>query len=323
MDKLLTIIIPIYNVEAYVGECIHSVCRAAEGHDDIEVVVVDDGSPDHSADIVRDLQCRYPSLRLVSQENRGLGGARNRGVEEAHGRFMWFVDSDDTLTGDWTGQLLPLLRDSCLDAVAICAADADDNGTPLRRFDFKGLDRHYSGIGLLATGRFSYCAPFTIYRRDFLTSNGLRFAEHLYHEDMEFTPRAYILAGRIALLDEAFYVVRSNPQSITRSVNFKKNFDLLKVAKSLDSFRRRQAPREARHLLSHTISLTLNSALATSADMPAETRRQFAAELAECRYLFANYAKSKNLKYICQGILFTLLPVNPEWVYNHIQKKLN
>ncbi|HEY9441426.1 MAG TPA: glycosyltransferase, partial [Streptomyces sp.] len=97
MAPRLTVVVPLYNVEEYLGACLHSL--AGQTMADLEVVMVDDGSTDSSAAIAADFAAKDPRFRLIRQDNAGLGAARNAGVREAHpqARFLTFVDSDDVV----------------------------------------------------------------------------------------------------------------------------------------------------------------------------------------------------------------------------------
>ena len=96
MSKLLSIIIPVYKVEAYVEQCLRS-CVEQEtlSPDDYEIVVINDGTPDNSWPICERLAETFPQIRLFTQPNSGVSVARNKGINEAQGDFVWFVDSDD------------------------------------------------------------------------------------------------------------------------------------------------------------------------------------------------------------------------------------
>jgi hypothetical protein len=89
----LSIVVPYYNVERYIGDCLNSLARQTFG--DFEAILVDDGSKDSSVEIARDLCARDSRFRLITQENQGLGPARNTGVQHAQGDYLTFVDSDD------------------------------------------------------------------------------------------------------------------------------------------------------------------------------------------------------------------------------------
>lgn len=105
----LSIIIPVYNVEAYVGKTLESVFHTTASSDDFEVIVVNDGTKDGSMKMVRQFADR-PNLTILEQENQGLSAARMKGCSVAGGEYLWFVDSDDYLVEDGVGKVLALLR---------------------------------------------------------------------------------------------------------------------------------------------------------------------------------------------------------------------
>ena len=95
MSMILSVIIPVYNVEKYLAECLDSVC--SQTLKDIEIICIDDGSTDGSAAILDDYARRDPRVRVIRQANAGVGAARNRGLDIATGRYVYFIDSDDWL----------------------------------------------------------------------------------------------------------------------------------------------------------------------------------------------------------------------------------
>ena len=117
----LSVILPCYNVGRFVGLCLDSLAEAfaLASMDDYEIIVVDDGSSDDTADVVMQSGCK--NLRLFKQENCGVSGARNRGLAEAHGRWVWFVDPDDTVVPDILQKISHLL-DSSYQAIAFTCA---------------------------------------------------------------------------------------------------------------------------------------------------------------------------------------------------------
>ena len=106
----LSIIIPVYNVEAYVGKTLESVFRTTARAEDFEVIVVNDGTRDNSMEVVRQYANR-PNITIVEQENQGLSAARMNGLAVAKGEYVWFVDSDDWLVDDGVGKVLKLLEE--------------------------------------------------------------------------------------------------------------------------------------------------------------------------------------------------------------------
>jgi CDP-glycerol glycerophosphotransferase len=94
---LISVVVPMYNVERYLTDCLESL--AQQTFTDLEVILVDDGSPDSCADMARAFAARDPRFRLVQQPNGGLGNARNTGADHATGDYLTFVDSDDVTKG--------------------------------------------------------------------------------------------------------------------------------------------------------------------------------------------------------------------------------
>lgn len=103
----LSLIIPVYNVERYLPMCLESVVQ--QGLEDYEAILVDDGSTDGSSKICDEYAARYPQFRVIHQENQGLALARNRGISEARGEYILFLDSDDFLVPESIGKCLRML----------------------------------------------------------------------------------------------------------------------------------------------------------------------------------------------------------------------
>ena len=217
---ILSIIIPVYNVEPFVEKCIRS-CEAQDvSKADYEIVVVNDGSKDNSLDVVNCVANEFENIRVFSQANAGLSAARNKGMREAKGDYYMFVDSDDWIAENCLAKLIGKLRMEHPDALSI-------NGEIKRRQSYPD-ETPISGCDLLVKG-VSPCATFSIWSADFFKKHNLTFFEGIFHEDSEFTPRAYYFAGKVSLTNDIIYYVRQNPNSICRSANPKKSFDLVNV----------------------------------------------------------------------------------------------
>ena len=303
--KSLSIIIPMYKVEDYIAECLQSILRQdyRKIGFDYELILVDDGSPDNCVKVAQSILSRLP-YKLIRQSNQGLSMARNAGLEVATGEFVWFVDADDWISDDSFSALVGI-DTTDLDAIAINARDAVEGAVP--RIDFGDTAGSVvSGLEALMSDKFSYCGPFTIYRREFLNRHSLRFFPGVFHEDNEFTPRAYYYARRIYQLDRVLYHVRINMQSITRCVNPKRYFDLLTVASRLSEFRHSAVDSRYRFVFSRCIALVLNSVLdgrgKVGADTKAELQKRFLAE----KSLWKHFIKSGKPKYIIEGIVFMI-----------------
>ena len=205
----VSIIVPLYNVEQYIGECLDSI--AAQDFADYEVVAVDDGSPDGSRAIAEEHAARDRRIRVLSRENGGLGAARNTGVRHARGRYLTFLDSDDTLPPDALATLVEAAESS----------DAEIAVGALRRFNSKRewLDewthrlhrdqRILNGIEeFLPLLRNLYTCD-KLFRRDFWDEADLWFREGVAYEDQPLVTELYARARRIVVLDQPVYNYRA------------------------------------------------------------------------------------------------------------------
>ena len=107
-NPLISVIVPIYDVESYLPKCVESVLR--QTYTNLEIILVDDGSPDNSGKICDDFAARDPRVRVIHKENGGLSSARNAGLDAAHGEYITFLDSDDWIAEDAYEHLLSVLR---------------------------------------------------------------------------------------------------------------------------------------------------------------------------------------------------------------------
>lgn len=243
MDKeqtrtLLSIIIPVYNVEKYIGKCLESCLNQDLPEEAYEIVVVNDGTPDNSMSVVEQFRYRHTNIRIVERENGGLSAARNTGLYVAKGEYIWFVDSDDTIAGNCLGYLLATATGKRLDVLCFgLSLIFPDGKADVFPINHEESGKVYKGILFLCNVSMPASACIALYRRDFLIDNGLRFIEGILHEDQEFTPRAYSLASRIAYLDRSLYCYYQRGGSIMKSSrNVKRCRDLLTIADSLYSF---------------------------------------------------------------------------------------
>lgn len=216
----LSIIVPFYNVEKYIEECIHSLYDQDIPQEEYEVICVDDCSPDGSRAIVERLQKEYKTLRLICHErNKKLGGARNTGLKEAKGRYVWFVDSDDYVMPNCISKLLREAEAEDAEMLLFDYATVT-NGKSQQVVYPKIEDRIVTGAGLLkqVQERWYVCVPTAwnkLYKREFLMQNGLLFTEDVMYEDTDLSLKMLAYLKRIKYVNMAAYNYRQNAQSIT------------------------------------------------------------------------------------------------------------
>lgn len=264
--KRLSVIIPVYKVEEYIGRCIQSVIAQDISPDQYEIIVVDDGSPDRSIDVVRGFQKEHDNIRIVTRRNGGLSAARNSGLDAACGTYVWFVDSDDWIKSDCMGKMLETADRERLDVLCFNARiyHGPDNIIEIP----SSTDREgeiFTGMDFIVKVNTIPSAWSALYRRDFLIDFGLRFYEGILHEDQEFTPRAYSLARRIAYIPEHIYYYFQRQGSIMKSCCGEKRCrDLMTVADSLYTFAIRNFDRnsEACKALIQKVNFAVTQSLA-------------------------------------------------------------
>jgi glycosyltransferase involved in cell wall biosynthesis len=313
----ISLIIPVYNVELYLVKCLNSCVDQDIAVDEFEIIIVNDGTKDNSLNIAREFELKYRNIKIYSQENQGLSAARNKGLSLAKGEYVWFIDSDDWIKRNCLRQLTELCYNNSLDALAISAANVIGENIE-NRTKFITNEIH-CGKEILRKEVMTVCAPFTIYKTSFLLEHELFFKQGIFHEDSEFTPRAYYFLKRILFLDDVCYFVRQNPTSITRTPNPKKAFDCIIVAKSLSVFSE-NIDKNLKTQYNNLISLNLNNSLYNTFEMSDEKIKELNNFIHIHKYLFKHLLKSNRLKYILEGVLFFLFPTKTVLVYKTIRK---
>lgn len=318
---LLSIIIPVYNVELFVEKCIRSCETQDINKDEYEIIVVNDGSTDNSLNIVNDLARRFPNIRVFSQSNAGLSAARNKGIQNARGDYIMFVDSDDWIAEKCLGKICSKLKIEQPDALAICAANVKGDGMIERRQVYADVTP-MSGYELLKKG-VSPCAPFAIWSAKFFKKYELSFFEGIFHEDSEFTPRAYYLADKVSFVNDIIYYVFQNPNSITRTPNPKRAFDLVNVVCThLSKFCKSIVRKEHRPVFYNLIALYLNNALAyiCMADKRQQKLLDDAIFLNE--HLILDMQNASSIKYRLEVFLFRVFPKHYVRIYKILKLRI-
>ena len=186
MDKLLTITVPAYNVEAYLEKTLDSLALpfVAEA---LEVLVVDDGSTDGTAAIGRTYQEKYPqTFRLISQENKGHGGAINTGIREARGRYFKVLDGDDWVDGEGLKKLMLALRDTQADYIFTDYQEVYEGTGEKKPILIQGLTPFVITSFSALPGRLPAGMHALVLKTEILQKNGIRLDEHRYYVDVEY-----------------------------------------------------------------------------------------------------------------------------------------
>ncbi|CCY09916.1 MULTISPECIES: glycosyltransferase family 2 protein [environmental samples] len=195
--KLLSIIIPAYNVAPYIGKCLDSCLNQDIPHEHYEIIVVDDGSKDDTALVVKQYCNEYPNISYHYQENAGQGVARNVGLSYATGEYIWFVDSDDWIRENCINSLLDYVRKLQLDICLFPVAKVDGERKNIKD-DFAHFNEiAYSLDEFAEMGKMTYSPCNYLFLRVLSSSNNICFLSGIYHEDIEFNTRLIMEATRI------------------------------------------------------------------------------------------------------------------------------
>ncbi len=228
MEERISVIVPVYRAEPYLARCVDSVL--AQSHRDLELILVDDGSPDGCPALCDAYARRDPRVKVIHRENGGIAEARNTGLDAAGGGWIAFVDSDDWVEPDFLEYLLLGARDWGAD-LALCAYWREG---PARR-EKLGYDRaacltpRQALEDLLRERRLSSHLWNKLYRRQLF--EGIRFPKGRVYEDVAVTYRLVERARAVAVLPEAKVHYRVNPDGITESGGLENHLDYWAAAK--------------------------------------------------------------------------------------------
>lgn len=312
-EILISIVIPAYNSGKYLDDCLDSCFNQDLDEKRYEIIIVNDGSNDNTLQIAEEWASRHSNIIVLSQENKGLSMARNAGIESAAGKYIMFLDSDDRIAVNCMGKIAESLRYDAPDMLRFCAANIID-GMAQRRFSYRHTEP-CAGKDLLKDN-FQVCAPFAAYRKAFLDDYTLRFFPDVYHEDNEFTPRAYYFAHKVVSIDDILYFVRQTPCSITRTANPKRGYDLLKISRLLTNFADSKVEEGYRQYIYKQIADCINRALSLMNELSEEEADRLRKEILKNKDIFHLMRCSSRITHRVEGWLLSIFPKRMKMIYN-------
>lgn len=227
-QALISVIIPVYNVEEYLRECVDSVLCQTYGN--FEIILVDDGSTDSSGVICDEYLEKDDRITVIHQKNGGLSVARNAGLSEANGDYIYFLDSDDYISEKTFEILLKIAQRDNSDIVffdAISFADTDDfsvNQNYIRKHQYR-TDCGIDVFGKMTENKEFHSAVYLmILKKSFVDNNNLFFVPGILHEDMVYTYQSLCLASVVSQCTDALYHRRYRKNSIMTSSKTVKHF---------------------------------------------------------------------------------------------------
>lgn len=218
----VSVIVPVYNVEEYLEKCLNSLVQ--QTLQDMEILVVDDGSKDRSSEIARRFEQAYPEkVKIFTKENGGLSSARNLAMEHARGEYLGFVDSDD-----WVDlNMYQEMYDTAIrEGADIVVCDVDKHfPTHVVHYTAQPPEEWFKGAPAVWS---------KLYKRSMVGTD--RFLPGRWYEDLEFTTKQFMKTDRIAVNHGVSYHYFSRESSIMQNNNSLKNLDIIAVLESVEAF---------------------------------------------------------------------------------------
>lgn len=229
----ISIIIPVYNTEKYISECLESCIN--QSLNELEIIVVDDCTPDSAMNIVEKYREKDSRIKIIHHEkNKGLGGARNTGLREAIGEYLWFIDSDDYINTTACQTLYDYARKHDLEILQFSSCNFTEKDEK-KIYELNLLNNPWTKSKILnpsdKKSGLSGCPNVTawsyITKTDFIKN--FEFREGVYHEDVDFTLKLFSQCKRFETVSYTAYYYRINPESITNTTLSEKRMNDMKI----------------------------------------------------------------------------------------------
>lgn len=239
----LSIIVPVYNIANFIGPCLKSITNANLDNEEYEVIVVNDGSTDNSLDIINEYASIHSQIKVISQKNQGLGGARNTGIANSSGEYIWFVDGDDLILSNNISSALHLAHKGGVDVLAFDFLPVNEAGEPEKWIQFKLNSQNASTLTGPEFFFLNYSKSYIwlyFFKKSLFLDNNLFFHESIKMEDSEIMPKIMANCDTVIYYDQPLLCYRKREGSITNVKEEKARnhfyFSMVKVAESLRGF---------------------------------------------------------------------------------------
>lgn len=302
---MLTIIIPIYKVEKYIAKCLNSIVFQAQTSN-VEIILVDDGSPDKSIKIAKDIVSKYQNVTIIYQENKGLSAARNIGLKSSNTKYVWFIDSDDSIMDNCLPGIIEELN-SDIDILLLRHKLVFEDGRDPKYTNYNYFDGIKSGKEVLLMGGIPTPAQFTIYKRDFLIQNNLLFSVGRLHEDIEFKPKVLYLARSVKWHNKLVYnYLQRNSGSIMNSFKLKNGIDILFAINNIISFKKNVSDYDCIKAFNCIIGKYVNSLMQVYWSLPKRDRITLKGLLRDNNHIFDEIINTSKIKYVFEALAFKM-----------------
>ena len=304
MKKTVSIIVPVYNVEKYIFECVDSLIN--QTYRDIEIILVDDASPDNCPQICEDYAQRDERIKVVHKPNGGLSDARNVGLDIATGGYVMFVDSDDYIVDNTVEQLMSIIEQSGA-SIAVCGYSADPAMLTSELNDKYSVITSKEAVkAILAEKVLTTSASMKIYALELF--DDVRFPVGKIYEDYATIYKVLHKSERVAYNSDKKYYYRPNPAGITGRKFYAKQLQYFEVSDQVMEFVLAEYPEFKRHVDNRAVHMAIHfyKKISESAFDDEESIRFLVRFIRKriWRYMFSGYAGSSKM----YGCMISIMP---------------
>ena len=283
----VSVIVPVYNTEKYLKNCIDSLLK--QNFEDYEIIVINDLSPGNAEEIIKS----YNDKKIVyikNKTNKGIGYNRNLGIKKAKGEYVCFIDSDDYVKEDFISKMYNYSKENNLDLCVCDYVNVDEEGNKLKEFNLSDfcITNYEENNKILCEINL---APWNkLYKKDMLAKNKIEFSETLKYEDLSFVALSIKNSKKIGKINEQlnYYTIHNNSETTTRD---KRVFDIFK---QLDIVRNEY--KSGKYLDELTVSVLLNYTIQQRYQIDKDTQSKFIDDA--FKYLNDNNIDYKHSEYI-------------------------
>jgi glycosyltransferase involved in cell wall biosynthesis len=319
----LSIIVPIYNVEKYLQNCLSNISEIISLTAEIEFILINDGSTDNSGKILNEWYLPRNNLLIFNQNNSGLSLTRNKGINNSTGRYIGFLDSDDTLEVTLLLKLLQILDKNGPEIISFCRNKIKLNESPKQQKIYSEFYKSYTGIEYLLNQNFEIPSQLYFYKKNFIKKYNLFFEPHIFHEDNLFTLSALYHANSVLITNTFLYNHFERSDSITGSVNPKRCFDLIRINELQQKFisnNNMYPSKQLPFLINAFFALSSTTKLYLFLKNTKEKRNIKTLLVKKKKFVLANFLKFP-LKLQIESILYLIYPPLLGLILNLLKKK--
>lgn len=303
---MVSVIMPVYNVEKYLQEAIKSII--VQTYKEWELILVDDGSTDKSAFICDEYAKEDDRIKVIHQKNGGLSAARNTGIECSKGEYLLFVDSDDYVVETALAELVNKAENEKSDIVLFEMSHINDETREITRYSEYVLNTAESVLELLNCDSYYAMACGYLIRKNVLITNKILFCKGILHEDELFTMQAMLNCRKISIIAKPLYFYRIRRNSIMKSsknLSHKGNSLLLIVMKMLEWYQNYEKDSDSQKAIDIRIEQLFHRAMADYFEGDPVVQFKMLANMHKCTKkvicLNREWSKKEDVQYVCEN----------------------